>query len=266
MTIKQFTNKVGLILLFTSVLVLIFTFIVYADPSFSIPSLSPTWNGDGVISYMDYVNNGIEHIDVTDLSLNVLIPIYSVKGRGGMDINLSLSNSSKAAQFTFNLSSWGSWGLSGITAISDGILFLPDGTSYRINDDGVYGDIYLQADDNTGTRYTLSNGLSIQISSDGSYETVADMNGNWIEYTFGYLQTGSYQYLKRIQSIIDSIGHQINFVWGDDNNLSGICQVLKDNSKKMILNVNYGPNSIKFTDAVGRTTQFNYSTISIDYP
>ena len=236
--------------------------------------VSPSWDGSGINPFMDYIHNGEEHVSIAGMSLSILSPVYNVKGRG-LDINLVRAFGQTSASDSFNpfyISQGWHWAM---PYIANETLYLPSGGSYKITYNHSpnssyptyydFGETVIKVSiDSTTCQLTavyLNDGTKIQIG--GNYQVITDPNGNWIRYDFTTLSDSSGLYIrKRINRLTDSCGHTFNFYYSatiTDIQLQRVEQQM-DSGVRTILSRTASGDQESFTDALGRTTAYSYTS------
>jgi RHS repeat-associated protein len=237
-----------------------------------VPGVTPAWDGNGIVPYMDYVTNGDESINIFQLNLSINSKVFSLPGRGGMDLNLQFSykNSPYYDSSKFNICSQWYWSMThyDVDVQGNGKVYLPNGAAYAIPTwqysyncyyNGLYQTYRYEGltvkgyyaptsywNQNTGYAYSLhkiylSNGTNIDIS--GSDQVITDRNGNQIRYQFASIPMSSTSSKTLISTIIDSLGRKFFFSYGsvvyvEDSSypvLTKVEQQLSDGTRKTIL-------------------------------
>lgn len=239
-----------------------------------IPGIEPAWNGSGLNPFMDYVNNGEEHFSISNLSLTIMAPVYSIKSKG-MAINLTRMYTTAVCASRLAIAHNWYWAL---PIVADGGITLSNGTKYDFpyslgyNESGAYyydfGAVKIKAvyklnSGNYGELDSvyLNDGTKFQLNVNS--QTVTDPNGNWIQYVFSNY---------RIYQLTDSAGHKFYFNYETVNYepvFQNVVQVFANGTRKTILTLKRLTYSDNFIDALGRSTIYEYytGTISkITYP
>src|ERR1041385_5435950 len=174
-------------------------------------------------------------------SYNYVIPILSLPGRAGMDLNLNLYYNSRVWDIdtvngtaTFNADrDFPSYGfrldfgfLEYDPSIDEFILTEHDGTKRAIPDNGGYNTIdgsYINYNSSSKI-LTYKNGMTVQYAPFPTKANlfrptqIKDTNGNYISITYGSA------FDQQISSITDTLGRVINFHYDGSNQLSYIDQ------------------------------------------
>lgn len=259
-----------------------------------VPGVVPDWDGEGIAPYMDYINNGEESVSTCGLKLNILAPIYSLPGRGGLNFNLSRSYNPDASTYDpfYICDNWNFDMLyyfqGGIHIPGGGTYSIPysyDGSS-KIYDRGVvFKAIYkddilseIQLQDGTIMHVVKkslpvydSSGVLIGYSDFYVNNDIVDPNGNKITYTYGSTTYNESVYILsklRITQVTDTAGRQFKFA--KDTTGYKVTQVLNDGTQRQIFKQTHGSNYDEFSDVLGRTTKYEYNSTNditkITYP
>ncbi len=268
-----------------------------------VTGVTPGWDGNGLNPFTDYINNGVEHISLSNLILTIIHPVYTVTSRSStLNINLVFNNYETnifGNDISDDLKLYKGWRFDFPYFMKE-ILHLPGGASFgtrskigdckiegktfNIYEDDIVFAIYRSNTDGreSGTIVYLSDGTRIEKITNG-YK-ITDRNKNWIQLNIvqkSFYRTGgdgSINYFQ-LNSINDSVGHVFNFIYKTPSqayqnikDLDRIEQVLNNGSKKTIFTIQRTNDVFKFIDAENRTTTYNLSTshkgrvIDITYP
>jgi YD repeat-containing protein len=260
--------------------------------------ISAGWDGSGPNPFMDYITEGIESVPVYGHTDPIIrLNAYSVKGRG-MDLNFTIATdtwwgigsigSGLKLDLPFirhylddidvNIPGKGLYSANidnrptseGTGSLAGWKIYNYNGSSFAVKVKETVTDYGESASDNTSYNIYepvvyLSNGTCIRDYE--TYQTVTDMNGNMIKYTYHlnhYVDSDNDDiYNELIDTITDTMGRIFYFTYNAEGNLTQVRQKLSNQEMKTILTCSYSKNQLIITDAVGRAYTIHYTSIGI---
>lgn len=261
-----------------------------------VAGVNPFWDGNGILPFMDYVNNGEEKVRLFGRKLSIESNVIELAGKNGMDLKVNrVFTGANDIDFPFNI---GDGWILDLPFYWQGKLHLPGGAAYeveRYNEDAdsdvkkfenflacYYNDYLCSIVFMDGKRLDIP----IEDSKYMSYQTYTDPKGNTISYNLTRFHADNAssggKYVYRVTSITDTAGHIFNLKYNTYNQypacaLNTIEQRLNNGNYRQILSVGYdGRNFITyFTNILGKTSSYtlvqfgfgrNPSISNINYP
>jgi RHS repeat-associated protein len=196
-----------------------------------IAGVAPGWDGNGLNSYFDYINHGEESVLLYGSRPNVLSRMFSLAGRGGMDLNLDRAYSFTGVEPTnpFFISNRWYWALL-YYDIHNSKLYFPGGASYSApnycscsdefcncakisGEGGVLFEIGYDMNHCIDKIYLKDGTVIDPFATDEDHhncQTVTNSKGNQIRYYFSG-NFWEYDETNRITSLVDSAGRTFYF-------------------------------------------------------